>query len=138
MFDITSAKIPLLSMIDRDHGVSRRKVLECMTWAGTGVLWTVSSGVPHSLGIMGEAVAAEANGLNFLQISDGHVGFHLPPSLNALGTLEEAISKVNAQPNPRADKGRPGRQAAHYAWYCQRTFKQNKERLAIIDAPLQS
>jgi hypothetical protein len=40
------------------HGVSRRKVLECMTWAGTGVLWTVAGGVPSSMGIIGEARAA--------------------------------------------------------------------------------
>ena len=39
-----------MSESDRDDGVSRRKVLECMTWAGTGVLWTISGGVPHSLG----------------------------------------------------------------------------------------
>ena len=25
---------------DGTAGVNRRKVLECMTWAGTGVLWT--------------------------------------------------------------------------------------------------
>ena len=48
---------------DRD-GLSRRKVLECTTWCGTGVLWTISGGVPHSLGIMGEAQAEEARGLN--------------------------------------------------------------------------
>ena len=30
-------------------GVGRRDVLECMVWAGTGVLWTVSGGVPHSI-----------------------------------------------------------------------------------------
>ena len=47
-------------MSDRDDGVNRRKVLECMTWVGTGVLWTISGGVPHSLGIMGEAQAQEA------------------------------------------------------------------------------
>ena len=44
---------------DESDGVSRRRVLECMTWAGTGVLWTVTGGVPHSLGLMGEAQAAE-------------------------------------------------------------------------------
>src|SRR3984885_11832444 len=43
------------AMSNRDDGVNRRKVLECMTWVGTGVLWTISGGVPHSLGIMGEA-----------------------------------------------------------------------------------
>src|SRR6201996_3297573 len=85
-----------------DEGFNRRKVLECMTWVGTGVLWTVAGGVPHSLGIMGEAEAAETKGLTFLQISDSHVGFHLPPNSNALGTLEEAIAKVNAQPQKPA------------------------------------
>ncbi len=91
-----------MSESDRDAGPSRRKVLECMTWVGTGVLWTVSGGVPHSLGIMGEAAAAEAKGLTFLQISDSHVGFDKPANPNALGTLVEAIAKVNAQPQKPA------------------------------------
>jgi 3',5'-cyclic AMP phosphodiesterase CpdA len=83
---------------DRDDGVSRRKVLECMTWAGTGVLWTISGGVPQSLGIMGEAQAQESKSLTFLQLSDSHVGFDKPANPNALGTLEEAIVKVKALP----------------------------------------
>jgi hypothetical protein len=49
-----------MSESDRFDGFSRRKVLECMTWVGTGVLWTMSGGVPHSLGIIDEAVAQEA------------------------------------------------------------------------------
>jgi 3',5'-cyclic AMP phosphodiesterase CpdA len=77
---------------------SRRKVLECMTWAGTGVLWTVAGGVPQSLGLVGEAKAQAAAGLTFLQISDSHVGFDKPANPNALGTLEEAINKVKALP----------------------------------------
>jgi 3',5'-cyclic AMP phosphodiesterase CpdA len=90
-------------MSDRDNdGVSRRKVLECMTWAGTGVLWTISGGVPHSLGIVGEAAAQEAKGLTFLQLSDSHVGFDKPANPNALGTLEEAVAKVNAMPKKPA------------------------------------
>jgi hypothetical protein len=81
------------------EGLSRRKVLECMTWAGTGVLWTVAGGVPQSIGLIGEAKAqAATGGFTFLQISDSHVGFHVPPNPNALGTLEEAINKVNALP----------------------------------------
>src|SRR5258707_1341667 len=85
---------------DHDHGrgVSRRKILECMTWAGTGVLWTVAGGVPSSMGIIGEARAAEPSGLTFLQISDSHVGFDKPANPNALGTLEEALNKINALP----------------------------------------
>jgi 3',5'-cyclic AMP phosphodiesterase CpdA len=82
---------------DKPEGLSRRKVLECMTWAGTGVLWTVTGGVPRSLGLVGEA-NAQAAGLTFLQISDSHVGFDKPANPNALGTLEEAINKVKALP----------------------------------------
>src|SRR6201993_4480067 len=87
---------------DRDDGVNRRKVLECMTWVGTGVLWTIAGGVPHSLGIMGEAQAQEAKGLTFLQISDSHVGFDKPANPNALGTLQEVVSKINALPQKPA------------------------------------
>src|SRR4051794_28859756 len=85
---------------DHDHGrgVSRRKILECMTWAGTGVLWTIAGGMPRSMGIIGEATAAEPSGLTFLQISDSHVGFDKPANPNALGTLEEAINKIKTMP----------------------------------------
>jgi 3',5'-cyclic AMP phosphodiesterase CpdA len=80
------------------EGISRRKALECMTWAGTGVLWTIAGGVPRSLGIVGEAHAQAASGLTFLQISDSHVGFDKPANPNAGSTLEEAINKIKALP----------------------------------------
>ena len=80
-------------------GPSRRRVLECMTWAGTGVLWTITGGVPRSLGLVDSALAAAPTGLSFLQISDSHVGFDKPANPNALGTLEEAIGRVNAMPS---------------------------------------
>jgi 3',5'-cyclic AMP phosphodiesterase CpdA len=83
---------------DDDKGVNRRKVLECMTWAGTGVLWTVAAGVPQSIGLIGEAKAQAARGLTFLQISDSHVGFDKAANPDARGTLEEAIRKVKALP----------------------------------------
>src|SRR5437879_3628577 len=83
---------------DDERGLSRRRILECMTWAGTGVLWTVAGRMPRSVGIIGEAAAAEASGLTFLQISDSHVGFDKPANPNALGTLEEALNKINALP----------------------------------------
>jgi 3',5'-cyclic AMP phosphodiesterase CpdA len=83
---------------DNDEGLSRRKVLECMTWAGTGVLWTIAGGVPRSLGLVGEANAQTASGLTFLQISDSHMGFDRPANPNVKGTLEEAINKIKALP----------------------------------------
>jgi 3',5'-cyclic AMP phosphodiesterase CpdA len=89
----------------RDHdnhgdGVSRRHTLECMLWAGTGVLWTVTGGIPKS-SLMGSAQAAEG-GFTFLQISDSHVGFNKAANPNALGTLQEAIAKVKALPSKPA------------------------------------
>src|SRR5881296_3952473 len=87
---------------DDGHGVNRRKVLECMTWAGTGVLWTISGGVPRSLGIIDQAMAAEPSKLTFLQISDSHVGFDKPANPNVIGTFQEAIAKINAMPTQPA------------------------------------
>ena len=89
-------------MTDHNEGPSRRKVLECMTWAGTGVLWTISGGVPHSLGLVDLAQAAETKGLTFLQISDSHMGFDKPANPNAKGTLEEAIAHIKAIPKKPA------------------------------------
>ena len=98
-------------MADRDQeqssgaaGVSRRGALKCMAWAGTGVLWTLSGGVPRSFGLLGEAAAAEpqASGITFLQISDSHVGFDKPANPNALGTFQEAIAKINGMPTQPA------------------------------------
>jgi 3',5'-cyclic AMP phosphodiesterase CpdA len=85
-------------MASQEDGTTRRKVLECMTWAGTGLLWTVSGGVPRSLGLVDGAMAAEASGLTFLQISDSHMGFDKPANPNAKGTLEEAIGRIKAIP----------------------------------------
>ena len=84
---------------DQIKGVGRRDVLECMVWAGTGVLWTVSGGVPHSIGLIGEAAAVEAvSGFTFLQMSDSHIGFDKAANPDALGTLREAVAKVKAMP----------------------------------------
>ena len=83
---------------DRGQGLGRREVLECMVWAGTGVLWTVSGGVPHSVGLIGEALAAEPTGFTFLQMSDSHIGFDKAANPDALATLREAVGIVKAMP----------------------------------------
>ena len=81
---------------DEPAGLSRRGALTCMVWAGTGLLWTLSGGVPKSVGLLGDAFAAVPAGFTFLQISDSHVGFNKPANPDALGTLREAIGKVKA------------------------------------------
>ena len=74
----------------------RRGFLKCMLWAGTGVLWTVSGGVPRSALLGGGAMAAApASGeLTFMQISDSHIGFSNAPNTDTAGTLREAIERV--------------------------------------------
>jgi len=76
--------------------LDRREALSCMTWAGTGLLWTLSGGVPLTSGFIDGALAAPAaqGAFTFLQISDSHIGFNKPANPDAIGTLREAIAKV--------------------------------------------
>ncbi|MGB6703026.1 MAG: metallophosphoesterase [Methyloceanibacter sp.] len=94
MLDETNSANEASEAEDGPLRLSRRGALECMVWAGTGILWTLSGGVPKSLGLIGDALAAEASAFTFLQISDSHIGFNKPANPDALGTLREAIGKV--------------------------------------------
>ena len=87
---------------DRGQGLGRREVLECMVWAGTGVLWTVSGGVPHSVGLIGDALAAQPRGFTFLQMSDSHIGFNKAANQDVTATLRESIDRINALPRQPA------------------------------------
>jgi 3',5'-cyclic AMP phosphodiesterase CpdA len=84
-----------------DHsrdGIDRRGFLECMAWAGTGVLWTVAGGVLRSRAL-GQPLPDEAGELRFVQISDSHIGFSKPANPDVVGTLRAAVEKINAIPN---------------------------------------
>ena len=81
---------------ERDGGLDRRQTLKCMLWAGTGVVWTVSGGVPSSR-LIGSAKAAEG-GFSFVQISDSHIGFSKPANPDARATLDAAVDKILAMP----------------------------------------
>ncbi|WP_026791012.1 metallophosphoesterase family protein [Pleomorphomonas oryzae] len=83
--------------LDAD-GVDRRGFLECMTWAGTGMLWTLAGGLPSAV-TMTKALAATPNTpFTFLQISDSHIGFDKAANPDARATLREAIAKIKALP----------------------------------------
>ncbi len=84
----------------KEDGIDRRGALECMIWAGTGVLWTMAGGVPRSSSLLGvsAANAQAADGFSFLQISDSHIGFKAPANPNPMATLDEAIGKIAALP----------------------------------------
>ena len=80
-------------------GPDRRGLLKCMVWAGTGVLWTVSGGVPHSrlLGPAEAAAPAAEGGFSFMQVSDSHIGFANAPNTDTPGTLKDAMDLVARQ-----------------------------------------
>jgi Icc protein len=82
-----------------DDGINRRGFLECMAWAGTGVVWTVGSGVLSSRAFGKPAPAGEAKGeMTFVQISDSHIGFNKPANPDVAGTLQATVDKINALP----------------------------------------
>ncbi|HWD39656.1 MAG TPA: metallophosphoesterase [Fimbriimonas sp.] len=86
-------------------GIDRRDFLKCMAWAGTGALYTVSGGVLSSIDLnsllRGGTAAKEtvdAASFSFVQISDSHIGFGKDANKNVLGTLQEAVAKINGLP----------------------------------------
>jgi 3',5'-cyclic AMP phosphodiesterase CpdA len=87
---------------DHQHdGLDRRGFLECMAWAGTGMLWTVTGGLLGSAVLPNRAGAAELNKMgsfSFVQISDSHIGFNKEANKDVTGTLKEAIARINALP----------------------------------------
>jgi hypothetical protein len=93
--------------IEADHahdGVDRRGFLKCMAWAGTGMLWTVSGGLLGSKilspasALGAESSAGGIGDFSFVQISDSHIGFNKPANTDVVGTLKQAIAKINALP----------------------------------------
>jgi Icc protein len=91
-----------------DHnkdGLDRRGFLECMAWAGTGMLWTVGGGLLGSALLPARADAqgryAKKGSFSFVQISDSHIGFNKEGvNTDVAGTLREAITRINALPEP--------------------------------------
>ena len=87
---------------DHNHdGLDRRGFLECMAWAGTGMLWTVGGGLLGSSLLASRAGAADVGkgSFSFVQISDSHIGFSRDGvNSDVAATLKEAIARINALP----------------------------------------
>ena len=83
-----------------NDGVDRRGFLKCMAWAGTGLVWTLSGGVPVSKVFAkgGKKKATGGSDFTFVQISDSHIGFDKPANPDVTATLQVAIDKMNALP----------------------------------------
>jgi len=82
-------------------GIDRRGFLKCMGWAGTAVVCSVSGGILTSRAL-GDALAnpgaIAAAELNFVQISDSHIGFNKAANKDVIGTFQEAVKRINALP----------------------------------------
>jgi hypothetical protein len=83
-----------------DDGIDRRGFLECMAWAGSGLLWTINGGIAHSQVAHRVTNAHPLGTLNFVQISDSHMGFNKAANPDVAATLQEAVAKINALPTP--------------------------------------
>jgi 3',5'-cyclic-AMP phosphodiesterase len=83
---------------NNNDGVDRRGFLECMAWAGSGVVWTIAGGIAtsHAFGQSGAGAKGE---LSFVQISDSHIGFNKPANPDVTATLQATVDKINALPN---------------------------------------
>ena len=90
----------IVNDISRD-GIDRRGFLKCMGWAGTALVCSVSGGILTSRALadaISNPVAVAAAELNFVQISDSHIGFNKAANTNVIGTFQEAIRRINALP----------------------------------------
>jgi len=82
--------------------IDRRGFMECMAWAGTGLVWVSTGGVLSSR-VIAPAAAAEATpgSFSFAQISDTHIGFKGQANGDPTATLQQVVDRVNAiQPAP--------------------------------------
>ena len=83
--------------IESSDGIDRRGFLQCMAWAGTGILWSFAGGVPFS-SAFGSPMPEKhkAADFSFIQISDSHIGFSKPANPDVTGTLQKAVEKIRA------------------------------------------
>jgi len=91
----------LKNTITHDHqndGIDRRGFLQCMAWAGSGVVWTIGAGTASSR-VMGQQPPTENGAFSFVQISDSHMGFNKPANTDVTATLTEAVDRINALTN---------------------------------------
>lgn len=94
------------TFIENNHnhdGLDRRGFLQCMAWAGTGMLWTISGGLlgstllPSPAGAEGVTKAS----FRFVQISDSHIGFSKDGiNTDVTATFKQAIARINALSEP--------------------------------------
>jgi len=84
---------------DDTPDAGRRAALECMLWAGSGVLWTLVGGIPRS-SVLAATPNKPGGSFSFAQISDSHLGFSAAPNTDVTATLQQALTQVKHQAAP--------------------------------------
>ena len=82
-----------------DNLIDRRGLLKCMTWVGTGLIWTVTGGVPSSRLLGAPQKKPASSNFSFVQISDSHIGFNKPANPDVTATLKAAVDKIDGLPS---------------------------------------
>jgi 3',5'-cyclic-AMP phosphodiesterase len=97
MTDNKSNFIDLAIQDLNNDGIDRRGFLKCMAWAGTGLVWTMSGGIPVSEAFAGnpKQSTGKRGDFSFVQISDSHMGFNKPANPDVAATLQAAVDKIN-------------------------------------------
>jgi Icc protein len=76
--------------------IDRRGFLKCMQWAGGGLVWSVTGGIPASRLLEASPQSTKAGAaFTFVQISDSHIGFNRPANPDVSGTLQAAVDQIN-------------------------------------------
>src|SRR5437763_10993921 len=73
-----------------------------MAWSGTGLAWTVTGCILGCRQVGEAAHPASVRDFTFAQLSDSHIGFAKEPNKDVVGTLQVAIDRINALPEPPA------------------------------------
>ena len=86
-----------------NDGIDRRGFLNCMAWAGTGVVYALSGGVLRGQSLHnGDHGSMDKDTFSFVQISDSHIGFNKEANQDVIATLQVAVARINALPTPPA------------------------------------
>lgn len=108
--------------------MKRTAFLEHVAWTGAGIAYTLSAG-----GIFEGRALAQTQQIDFVQISDSHIGFHQAANPDVAATLKTSIDAINALPNQPAFVVHTG-DVTHLSTPQQ--FATAKELLSTIKAPL--
>jgi Icc protein len=81
-------------------GIDRRGFLNCMAWAGAGMVWAMQGGILRSRAFGADLAGIAGADFTFAQVSDSHIGFNKGVYSDVAGTFGQTIDRVNALPKP--------------------------------------